>query len=267
MYNVLFHTILLAYLLASLLFWLAMGLRQRWLLRLAGGLLGGGFGLHTAVLGYRLYTQVFLWWGDVATSLELLSWAIIVVYLAVMWRYHIEALAAFIVPLAFLAAAAAGMPVTTPTRFPLAVQHVWLGLHIVLALLGYAALTLTFCTGVMYLIQERQLKSKHPGAWYHYLPSLTLLDELNAKALLLGFPLLTQGIITGSVWAKYVHGAYLHWSLTSLPLLLAWLIYALLLGGRRALGWQGTRAARATVGGFVLVLVSYFVHTGLSFKF
>ena len=261
MYNVLFHIILLAYLLASLLFWLAMGLRQRWLFQLASGLLGGGFGLQTAVLGYRLSMQMFLWWGDVATSLELLSWAIITVYWVVMWRYRIEALAAFIVPLAFLAAASAGMPVTTPARLPLAVQHVWLGLHIGLALLGYAALTLTFCTGVMYLIQERQLKSKRPGAWYHHLPSLTLLDELNAKALLLGFPLLTQGIITGSVWAKYVHGAYLHWSLTSLPLLLAWLMYALLLGGRWALGWQGSKAAQATVGGFVIVLASYFVHT------
>src|SRR2546430_91619 len=99
------------------------------------------------------------------------------------------------------------------------------------------------------------------SAWYHYLPSLTLLDEVSAKALLLGFPFLTQGIVTGSVWAKYTYGSYLHWSLTSLPLLLAWLIYALLLGGRRALGWQGTKAARATVGGFVVVLASYFVHT------
>ena len=261
MYSVLFHIILLAYLLASLLFWLAMGLRQRWLFNLASGLLGGGFGLQTAVLGYQLYMQMSLWWGDVATSLELLSWAIVAVYLVVMWRYRIDALASFIVPLAFLAAASAGMPVTTPARFPRVVQNVWLGLHIGLALLGYAALTLTFCTGVMYLIQERQLKSKHPGAWSQRLPSLTLLDELNAKALLLGFPLLTQGIITGSVWAKYVYGAYLHWRLESLPLLLAWLIYALLLGGRRALGWQGSKAARATVGGFVVVLASYFVHT------
>ena len=260
-HNVLFHTILLAYLLASFLFWLSMGLRQRWIFHLASGLLGGGFSLQTAVLGYRLYTKTFLWWGDVATSLGLLSWAIIALYLAVMWRYHIEALGAFIVPLAFLAAASAGVPGPMPARFPLAVQHVWLGLHIVLALLGCAALALTFCTGVMYLIQERQLKSKRPGAWYHHLPSLTLLDELNAKALLLGFPLLTQGIITGSVWAQYIHGSYLHWSLTSLPLLLAWLMYALLLGGRRALGWQGTKAARAAVGGFVVVLVSYFVHT------
>jgi ABC-type uncharacterized transport system permease subunit len=261
MYNVLFHVILFAYLLASLFFWLSMGLRQRWFVHLAHALLGCGLALQTLILGYRLSIRMLPWWGEMATSLGLLSWAIVVVYLVAVWRYRIEAMGSFIVPLAFLAAAAAGVPVTTPVRLPLAVQHVWLGLHIVLALLGYAALTLMFCTGIMYLIQEHQLKSKRAGAWYHSLPSLTLLDELNAKALLLGFPFLTQGIVTGSVWAKYTYGSYLHWSLTSLPLLLAWFIYALLLGGRQTLGWQGTKAARATVGGFVVVLVSYFVHT------
>jgi len=261
MYNVLFHAILLAYLMASLLFWLSLGLQQRWSLLLASGLVGGGFLLQTIVLGVRFYAQPLHWWEEGGAPLALLSWAIIAAYLAAVWYYRITALGSFIVPLAFLAAAAAGLPVASTVRLPLAVQHVWLGLHITLALLGYAALTLMFCSGIMYLIQERQLKSKRPGAWYRYLPSLTLLDELNTRALVLGFPFLTQGIITGSVWAKYTHGSYLNWSLTSLPLLLAWFIYALLLGGRRTLGWQGTKAARATVAGFVVVLASYFVHT------
>ena len=82
MYNVLFHVILFAYLLASLFFWLSMGLRQRWFLHLAHGLLGGGFALQTFILGYRLYIQTLPWWGEMATSLGLLSWAIVVVYLA-----------------------------------------------------------------------------------------------------------------------------------------------------------------------------------------
>src|SRR5262249_6104793 len=142
MYNVFFHVILFAYLLASLLFWLYMGLRQRWIFRLAQTLLGGGFGLQTFILGSNLYIRTLPLWGEGATSLGLLSWAIIAVYLAAVWRYRIEALGSFIVPLAFLAAASAGVPMTTPVRLPLAVQHVWLGLPIVLALLGYAALSL-----------------------------------------------------------------------------------------------------------------------------
>jgi cytochrome c-type biogenesis protein CcsB len=257
----LFHTILLAYLFASLVFWLVLGWRQRWLLRIAHILLGVGGSLQTLLLGHRLSAYPAQFWGDVYTSMGLLSWAIVVSYFIAWWRYRIDALGAFVIPVSFLAAAYAGASVTTAEALPPAFQHLWLVVHVFLAILGYAALTLAFCAGVMYLIQEQQLKSKHPGTLYHRLPSLNILDELNARALFLGFPLLTQGIITGSVWAKYVSGSYLHWNLKSLPLLLAWMIYALLLSGRYTLGWQGKKAAVAAMAGFFVVLASYFMHT------
>ena len=172
-----------------------------------------------------------------------------------------EALGSFMIPLAFLALALSSLPAAAVLPLPSALQRALLVTHIVLAVLGYAALALTFCAGVMYMIQERQLKSRQPGMWSHRLPSLWALDELNAKALALGLPLLTQGVITGSVWAKAARGSYLSWSMTSLPILLALVLYALLLGGRYTLGWQGKKAAFAAVTGFLLVLASYVVHT------
>lgn len=259
--NVLFHLILLAYLLASLMSWLHLSLRQHWLFQVACGLLIGGFGLQTGLLGFLLYTQRFLVRDNIAASMALLSWAIVAVYVVALWRYRIAALGSFVVPLAFVAAAYAGVPVMVETPLLPELHYLWLGLHVVLALLGYAALTLTFCAGVMYLMQERQLKSKRPGGLSYRLPSLRLLDDVNARALVLGFPLLTQGIITGSVWAKYMYGSYWQWHLTSLPILLTWLMYGFLLGGRRAFGWQGKKAAVAAVGGFGVVVASYFVHT------
>ena len=261
MKSIVFHSILLAYLFASLGFWLFLGLRQGWIFRVTSGFLGAGFGLQTALLGYRLLSQSWRFWSDIYASMGLLSWAIVGVYFLAWRRYRMEALGAFVVPLAFLATAYSGVSVVIATDLPPAFQQLWLMVHIFLAVLGYAALALTFCAGVMYLMQAQQLKSKQPGTLFHRLPSLSLLDELNAQALWFGFPLLTQGIITGSIWAKYVRGSYLHWSLTSLPLLLAWTMYAVLIGGRYTLGWQGRRAAFAAVAGFLIVLASYFVHT------
>ena len=260
MNSLIFHVILLAYLLASLTFWFHLGIRRAWISLLADGLLTGGFALQTVLLGSRLWTQTLLAWNDVYAYLGLLSWAIVAAYLVTVWRYRMDALGAFVVPLAFLAAAVSGVPEITPMTLPAAFRNLWLGIHIFVALLGYAALTLMFCAGVMYLMQENQLKSKRPGVLHYRLPSLSLLDDLNCRALVLGFPLLTQGIITGSMWAKYLHGSYLHWSLTSLPLLLAWVMYALLLAGRFGMGWRGKKAAFAAIGGFIVVLVSYFVH-------
>ena len=261
MNSVFFHGILLTYLFATLLLWFHLGLRQPQLFWVANGLLGVGCGLQTLLLGYRLLTQPGYFWGDVYASIGLLAWAIIIGYGLAWWRYRIEALGSFMVPLAFLAVVYSGVPTTTTEPMLPALQHLLLAVHIFLAVLGYAALALTFCAGVMYLLQERQLKAKHAGMLYHRLPSLRVLDELNAWALVLGLPLFTQGVITGSIWAKYARGSYLNWRLTSVPLLLAWALYALLVGGRYALGWQGKKAAVVAVTGFLLVLALYFVHT------
>src|SRR5215510_14670935 len=106
----LFHSILLAYLFASLAFWLALGLWQQWLLPLAHGLLGVGLGLQTILLGLRLLTQASQFWGDVYASMGLLAWSLVVMYLIAWWRYHIEALGAFVTPLVFLAMAYSGVP-------------------------------------------------------------------------------------------------------------------------------------------------------------
>lgn len=264
MNSILFHVILLAYLFATLGFWCYLGVRQRWLFQAAQGLVGIGLGLQTLLLGHRVVMQSWQVGGDVPTSLILLAWAISAGYVVTWWRYRIEALGSFMIPLVFLAAAVSSVPSSAVTPLPSALQHVLLVVHIVLAVLGCAALALTFCAGIMYLLQERQLKSKQPGVLYQRLPSLWVLDELNARALVLGLPLLTQGVITGSVWAKAARGSYLNWSVTSVPILLAWILYVLLLGGRYRLGWQGKKAAFAAVTGFLLVVVSYFVHTSSS---
>ena len=77
----------------------------------------------------------------------------------------------------------------------------WLVIHVALILLGYAALTLTFVAGVMYLIQENELKSKRPRAFYYRLPPLNKLDEMAYQTLAVGFVFITLGIIAGSFWA------------------------------------------------------------------
>jgi ABC-type transport system involved in cytochrome c biogenesis permease subunit len=261
MKTIFFHSILISYLFAALGFWLFLGLRQRLVFQVASCFAGLGFVLQTGTLVYRLFSQPWQFSGDIYASMGLLSWAICGVYFLAWRRYRIEALGAFVIPLAFLAAAYSGIPVAAAADIPSAFQQLWLGIHIFLAVLGYAALALTFGSGAMYLMQAHQLKSRQPGKLFHRLPSLSLLDELNGQALLLGFPLLTQGLITGSIWARYVRGSYWHWSLTSVPLLLAWTMYAVLLGGRYTLGWQGKRAAFAAVVAFLIVLASYFVHT------
>ena len=81
-------------------------------------------------------------------------------------------------------------------------QSYWLGIHAVFAFLGNAAFALAFGIGLMYLVQEHYVKSKHPGGLFGRLPSLQTLDEINYRLITIGFPLLTLAIITGHVMGR-----------------------------------------------------------------
>ena len=107
------------------------------------------------------------------------------------------------------------------------------------------------------LIQERQLKTKRLGAWFHRLPNLDVLDELNYRCLTIGFPLLTVGIITGAVWAQQAWGTYWSWDPKETWSLITWLLYAGLLHGRLTVGWRGRRAAIWALIGFGSVLFTF----------
>jgi ABC-type uncharacterized transport system permease subunit len=105
-------------------------------------------------------------------TLSMCAFLVAIIYLCVQWRYKMESLSAFIFPLVFVGALVAtlGNPVNVGTS-PV-VRNVWLTVHIVLVLLGFAALLVTAVASLLYLFQERELKAKKPRKFYYRLPAL-----------------------------------------------------------------------------------------------
>jgi ABC-type transport system involved in cytochrome c biogenesis permease subunit len=73
----------------------------------------------------------------------------------------------------------------------------------------------------------------------------------------LGFPFLTAGIITGSIWAGFAWGSYWRWAPKATWSLITWIVYAILFHNRLALGWRGRRTAYMMILGFLLVLFTF----------
>jgi len=111
----------------------------------------------------------------------------------------------------------------------------------------------------MYLTQERQLKKKAFGPLFESLPSLETLDTLMWKTITFGFPLLTIGLVAGTVWAKTTNILGLLWYLDPKVLLgsLTWLIYAAILHLRLGASFHGTKVAVVTIAGFVIVILTF----------
>jgi ABC-type uncharacterized transport system permease subunit len=180
-------------------------------------------------------------------------------YVLARARFRIDVVGVFVAPLAlsFLLASrfvgTGGAP-----RFRSAI----LPFHVAANLLGVALFMLAFASAVAYLLQERHLKQKNLHGVFQRLPPLDALDRAEHRFLVAGFPLLTIGILTGTLWAREVEAGgaaeiaraafgYVSWGLFGAVLLL-----------RAAAGWRGRRAAYGTIAGFaftLLVLVLYLV--------
>jgi ABC-type transport system involved in cytochrome c biogenesis permease subunit len=116
--------------------------------------------------------------------------------------------------------------------------------------------TVAFVAGVMYLIQDRLLKSKQFNVLYSKLPALDFLDHLNQQSIVLGFPLLTLGIVTGAISADFSRGSYVSWNPEQTWALVTWVFYFVVLLGRLTVGWRAKRAAYLTVIGFAGVILT-----------
>ena len=83
------------------------------------------------------------------------------------------------------------------------------------------------------------------------------LDTLSYRSILVGFVLLTLGLITGAVWANEAWGTWWSWDPKETWAFICWLFYAAYLHMRISRGWQGRRPALLATSGFFVVLVCY----------
>jgi len=185
-------------------------------------------------------------------SLIFFAWSVVLLFVMVERRSKYRSLGAFVLPVPFLLLAFASLAPNVDSRIqPLvpALQSNWLTSHVLTCFMGYAAFTVAFAAGVMYLLR------RYPRL--RFLPADEILDELIYRHAALGFVFLTIGIVTGSVWAHYAWGSYWSWDPKETWSLITWLIYAVMLHARYVRGWRGNRMAVMAVIGFAAVLFTY----------
>jgi cytochrome c-type biogenesis protein CcsB len=193
-------------------------------------------------------------------SLIFFAWTIVFLYLLIEWRTKNRSLGAFATPLAFLAMAYASYSPTISSRIqPLvpALKSNWLIAHVLTCFFGYAAFGLAFGLSLMYLLKKQE-NPKTSNMFIRIIPESSILDDMSYQMVVIGFLLLTLGIITGSVWAHSAWGSYWSWDPKETWSLITWLIYAALLHSRMVRGWRGNKLALLSIIGFSCVLFTYF---------
>jgi len=212
--------------------------------------------LHLAILAHQGWAVGRFPLGNAAEYLVALGWVVLTLHLLVTFRWNVAAAGFVLPPLAALMTLPA---LWLPARHAGAEyegKRFLFIFHTATATAGMAVLALAFAMSLIYLAQDRALKSKRAPALLRGLPSLATCDRIGLMAVLWGFPLLTLGIATGSVWSLDTHGrAWVGGAKQTFPIL-AWIVFAALLYARLVRGIGGRRSAWVAITGFGLGLLT-----------
>lgn len=185
--------------------------------------------------------------------------AMCVAYVLVRKRFKLEVAGAFVAPLALTSLLASRFVGNSAEPAP-HIKSAILPFHITTNLFGVALFTLASSAATLYLIQEHLLKTKQIDGVFRRLPALDVLDRAEHRFLLAGFPLLTIGIVTGTLWSRRVEMGGQTEVLRAVFGYVTWLVIAAVLFLRAAAGWRGRRAAYGTIAGFGFALVVLLVY-------
>jgi ABC-type uncharacterized transport system permease subunit len=195
---------------------------------------------------------------DTHETQSLLGLLLALAFLVIYRRYQTVSLGIFVLPICFLLVLVTAFHSGQETSpFP-QLHSGWVFLHIALLLAAYAALLLSLLASVLYLIQERNLKSKYSTLRAAWLPPLETTDQIALRSLLFGLPCMTAGLLIGSLIAmsepiQQTIGPSYFLDPKVLLSFGMWIAYVAMIFIRRHSGLRGRRAIYLSA--FVLLVV------------
>ncbi len=213
-------------------------------------------------------------------SLYFLVWGISLGQLLVEKEYQNPLIPAIAIPVELLTVAFACFvlpdDLKVSSNLVPALRSSWLIMHVSVVMLSYAALIIgsLLSASVLFInkTQPLQLRSSSTGVGgFKKSNSYSIkniikpmnfshseeLDTLSYRSILVGFVLLTLGLITGAIWANEAWGTWWSWDPKETWAFISWLFYAAYLHMRISRGWQGRRPALLATSGFFVVLICY----------
>jgi len=235
--------------------------KQKVFVKIALALVSVGFIFHTISLILLGIAREHFPITSLPESICLFAWFLSLTFLLATFRYDIKALGTFTLPLVSLLTIIAVVIGEENQEIPPELTSWWIYFHSSIAFLAYAAFFLTFVSSILYLIQEKELKTKNFRFLYSHLPSLQACNELMRLFLPVGFIAMSLTIITGSIWARQAWEQV--WDPKVMASLVTWGIYLIMLLYRFSAKWHGRRAAYISIAGFASVLITFGMNWGL----
>ncbi|MCX7642195.1 MAG: cytochrome c biogenesis protein CcsA [Armatimonadetes bacterium] len=189
------------------------------------------------------------------TLAVILGWLIAIGSLWQWWIRKIEAQLGILFPLSAILLTFGIFE--EPTQLPPELRRDILVVHVTLMMVGYLMLMFSFGTAVVHLLTLWLLKNKRPLALLDKFPPLEVTEQLTSKLVLLGFPMLTLGMVVGVFWARLMGRSALDDPKVIFSILTG-SIFAIYLHARFVRKWEAYILHWLIVVGFISLLVTFF---------
>ena len=244
--------------------------------------------LLVIIVNCLLALQLFSRWiisshfpiSNLYESLCFLSWGLTLAQLLLEKEYESPIISAIVNPIILLTLGFACFVLPENLRLTSnlvpALRSSWLVMHVSVVMLSYSALIIGSLLSASVLLIEKsqplQIRSNSIGVGGYTISRSNVmkgfikqsnfthsekLDTLSYRSILVGFVLLTLGLISGAVWANEAWGTWWSWDPKETWALISWLFYAAYLHMRISKGWQGRKPAILATTGFFIVLICY----------
>ena len=220
-----------------------------------------GWLLHGAALWSEMLAPGSLRIGF-AIVLSAALWVSVAIYWVENRNFALDSLRVLVLPCAAVA-------VILPLLFPGALlsmqgRSILFSWHIAIAILAYSSLTIAAFHAVLMALQESHLHMRPTQgnqSWLagalDRLPALLTMEKLLFRMIGVGFGLLTLTVLSGVFFSEELFGMPLRWDHKSVFTLLSWVLFGILLAGRKWQGWRGRTALSFTLTGFAALLLAY----------
>jgi ABC-type uncharacterized transport system permease subunit len=259
-------TLAALYLLAAVAYGYAFVSRRDLAGRVATALLIAAAFVHTFQIGMDTMQIGALPLAGRAGAISGFVLMLAVTYLYVELSTQERTIGTFVTPLLALLYLLVARDTPTPASAAVLGEGRFLAFHVGALLSAYASFALACVIGVTYVLLFRELKTRTPGVFFSRLPPLQVLDRMNMRAVMVGWSLLTVGLVAGALWLMDARtsmpndprvAAMTLFDPKILVAVACWVLYSGQIAARRWAGLSARRTAWLSALGFALVLLNF----------
>jgi ABC-type transport system involved in cytochrome c biogenesis permease subunit len=213
-------------------------------------------GLHYLALLARSRLIHAVPYDDLFGSLSLFAWLLAATYLCLEAIHRRRAVGPFVLPIVIGVFLLAHLPEAGQVKAPPA-QGPLFAFHVTLNILAYSAFAISFVLSIIFLVQNRRLRSRKLGVVGWRFPALDVLERMTRSSVLIGCVSLAAGMTAGLIWAHRLEGQYWDGDPKVIVTALILLIYVGYEFLSRTAAWRGARASALCIFNFMFVIFSY----------